>query len=334
MKLLVVDSSFNYLPETIRRYRDENSVVFDKFTSNPLYEQVVEGVKVFKENNCESIVAIGGGSTIDVAKCIKLFASLDPNINYLKQDYKENNIKLTAIPTTAGTGSEATRFAVIYNEGKKQSVTHDSIIPSEVILEPSVLNTLPEYQRKVTMLDALCHSIESYWSINSNDMSKAYSKQAIKLILDNYKAYLNKDISTYGFMQKAANLAGKAINITQTTAGHAMCYKLTSLYNIAHGQACAMCINKLYPFMINNIDKCIDSRGKEYLKKVFSELDSLINPKKFNDIYNEMDFKRVVYKSSDLNTLVDSVNIQRLKNNPIELNKQDIENLYISILGE
>ena len=334
MYLLVVDSSFEYLPEKLKNYRNENSVVFDKFTPNPLYEQVLEGVKMYKDNNCDEIIAIGGGSTIDVAKCIKLFVTLDPSINYLKQEFKENNIKLTAIPTTAGTGSEATKYAVIYYEGKKQSVTHESIIPSNVIFEPDVLKTLPMYQKKATMLDALSHSIESYWSVNSTDESKNYSKQALELILNNYDNYLKADETTFPLMQQAAFLAGKAINITQTTAGHAMCYKLTSLYKIAHGQACAMCVNKLYPFMLENIDKCIDSRGIDYLRNTFNELTNIISPSKFNEIYNSMNFDKIGYSDSDINILVESVNLVRLKNNPIKLDKQDLDKLYREILGE
>lgn len=334
MYLLVIDSSFNYLPEKLQNYRNDNSVVFDKFTPNPLYEQVVEGVKMFKENNCEEIIAIGGGSTIDVAKCIKLFVTLNPSINYLKQEYKENNIKLTAIPTTAGTGSEATKYAVIYYEGKKQSITHKSIIPNEVIFEPSVLNTLPMYQKKATLLDALSHSIESYWSVNSTDESKNYSKKALELLLNNYENYLNSDETTFPLMQQAAFLAGKAINITQTTAGHAMCYKLTSLYKIAHGQACAMCVNKLYPFMLENLDKCIDSRGIDYLNNTFKELSNIISPNTFNEIYNSMNFDKINYSDSDINTLIESVNLDRLKNNPIKLDKQDLDRLYKEILGE
>ena len=334
MYLLVIDSSFNYLPEKLQNYRNDNSVVFDKFTPNPLYEQVVEGVKMFKENNCEEIIAIGGGSTIDVAKCIKLFVSLNPSINYLKQEFIENNIKLTAIPTTAGTGSEATKYAVIYYEGKKQSITHKTIIPNEVIFEPGVLKTLPMYQKKATLLDALSHSVESYWSVNSTDESKNYSNKALELLLNNYENYLNSDETTFPLMQQAAFLAGKAINITQTTAGHAMCYKLTSLYKIAHGQACAMCVNKLYPFMLENLDKCIDSRGIDYLNNTFKELSNIISPNTFNEIYNSMNFDKINYSDSDINTLIESVNLDRLKNNPIKLDKQDLDRLYKEILGE
>ena len=334
MYLLVIDSSFNYLPEKIQNYRNKNSVVFDSFTPNPLYEQVVEGVKVFNDNNCDEIIAIGGGSTIDVAKCIKLFATLNPNISFLKQEYIENDIKLTVIPTTAGTGSEATRYAVIYYKGVKQSITHNSIIPSTVVFEPDVLKTLPIYQKKATMLDALCHSIESFWSVNSTEESKKYSKEALKLILNNYHNYLNGVEDTYSIMQHAAYLAGKAINITQTTAGHAMCYKLTSLYKMAHGQACAMCINKLYPFMVKNIDKCVDIRGKDYLENTLNELIKIVSPSQFESIYREMNFDMINYTKNDMYILTNSVNLERLENSPIELKKTDIYNLYMSILGE
>ena len=115
---------------------------------------------------------------------------------------------------------------------------------------------MPLYQKKATTLDALSHAIESYWSINSNDESKKYSMEAIKIILNNFNKYLDGDNSVNKDMLYAANLAGKAINITATTAGHAMCYKLTSLYNIAHGHAAMLVNSELLPYMMDNIDKC------------------------------------------------------------------------------
>ncbi len=130
-----------------------------RYTPNPLYEQVCGGVNLFNKEQCELIVAIGGGSTIDVAKCIKLYCKMDSRINYLKQETFDSGITLIAVPTTAGTGSESTRHAVIYYEGVKQSISHTSIIPDYAVLEPSVLKTLPVYQKKCTMLDALCQAM-------------------------------------------------------------------------------------------------------------------------------------------------------------------------------
>lgn len=100
--------------------------------------------------------------------------------------------------------------------------------------DDSVLETLPEYQKKATLMDAFCQSIESFWSINSTKESKGYSKEAINIIMNNYEDYLDGDNSKNKLILKAANISGKAINITQTTAGHAMSYKLTSFYNIEY----------------------------------------------------------------------------------------------------
>lgn len=168
-------------------------VTFHDFTPNPTYDDVCKGVKRFRETHCDTILAIGGGSAMDVAKCIKLFSGMDDKIDYLQQEYKDSGIPLIAVPTTAGTGSESTRFAVLYFEGEKQSVAHESIVPNYVILEPSVLKTLPLYQKKCTLLDALCQAMESWWSVNSNEQSKAFSASAVRLIMENQDEYIHEN---------------------------------------------------------------------------------------------------------------------------------------------
>ncbi|MBR5934237.1 MAG: phosphonoacetaldehyde reductase [Treponema sp.] len=315
-------------------------VSFTHYHPNPEYDSVVEGEKLFRESKCDCIAAVGGGSCIDVAKCIKLYYGLDSSKNYMQQNPIENNIPLIVLPTTAGTGSEATRYAVIYYNDEKQSITHDSIIPGAVIFDPSVLDTLPDYQRKATMMDAFCHAIEAFWSVNSTEESKKYSREAIRLVLENYKLYLNNDPVGNKNMLVAANIAGKAINITQTTAGHAMCYKLTNMYNTAHGHAAAICVSVLWPFMIRHTDNCIDPRGESYLKNVFIELadamqsDSpLAAAEKFIEIFNETGLSiPVVNNDNDFELLKKSVNPVRLKNNPVKLTEDSIEKMYRSVL--
>ncbi len=312
-----------------------NKTYFSDFQPNPTYESVCKGIELFKKSNSSYILAIGGGSSLDVAKCIKLFATLDENTSYLNQKYSDNDITLIAVPTTAGTGSEATRYAVIYYEGKKCSVTHDSIIPSVVLFDEKMLEKLPLYQKKATTLDALSHAIESYWSINSTDESKKYSKEAIKIILNNFNKYLDGDNSVNKDMLYAANLAGKAINITATTAGHAMCYKLTSLYGVSHGHAACLVNAFLLPFMIDNTSKSIDKRGKDYLLSVFNDLVSIFNltsldelKNYLNDLLEKLDLYNIRVNNNDLDELVNSVNIERLNNNPVKLEKEDIYNIY------
>jgi len=341
--LLVCDSSFSYL--NIHDYFTELQtpcVVFDDFTSNPLYEDVCKGVDLFRAKKCDAIVAVGGGSTLDVAKCIKLFCNMDSEQNYLTQEYRDSGVPLIAIPTTAGTGSESTRYAVIYYEGKKQSVTHESIIPDYAILEASVLKTLPLYQKKCTMLDALCQGIESWWSVNSTEESKKFSKTAVKMIMRNKDAYIQDNTAEAAAkIMLAANYAGRAINITQTTAAHAMSYKLTSMYQLPHGHAVAVCLPEVWSYMTGHAEKCIDERGAEYLCGIFNDISEALGCKNavesiclFRSILAELDMKYpvAVEREAELELLTQSVNPIRLKNNPVSLDNSTIHELYERIV--
>ena len=342
--LLVCDSSFPYLNiKADIEAMDVPYVVFSDFTPNPLYEDVCKGVDLFNITKCDTILAVGGGSSMDVAKCIKLYCKMNKETLYLEQEYKDTGIKLIAIPTTAGTGSESTRYAVIYYDGKKQSVTHDSIIPNVAILEPKVLKTLPLYQKKCTMLDALCQGIESWWSVNSTEESKEYSKIAVETIMKWWREYIfeNTDESAKHIME-AANYAGRAICITQTTAAHAFSYKITSLYNLPHGHAVAVGLPEIWQYMIDNMEKCIDNRGQEYLTNVFSDISKAMGCeipsqaiKVFRQMLKEMDMSNPVAsnRKEDLVILSHSVNPIRLRNNPIVLDEETIESIYNRIMN-
>lgn len=316
---------------------------FRDFQPNPLYENVLAGLKEFHEENCDAIIAVGGGSAIDVAKCIKLYSNMHgdgADGDYLKQEIVPNDIPFLVMPTTAGTGSEATRYAVIYYDGKKQSVTSESFISGTVLMDPNTLATLPIYQKKATMCDALCHAIESFWSVNSTEESKGYSKQAIELVIANMDSYLANTEEGRKKMLLAANIAGKAINITQTTAGHAMCYKIISLFRSAHGHAAILCDRVLFPWMVENTFKCIDPRGQEYMKRTLDEIgramgceDGRSGAKKLVKIFEKLELEVPTATSEQFKELRTSVNPVRLKNHPIALDEATIDRLYHKILN-
>ena len=342
--LLVCDESIRFLKdisayfEQIER-RGIKLVRFSDFQPNPLYESVAVGVQAFLQNDCKAIIALGGGSAMDVAKCIKLFSNMDHERNYLEQTIIPNTIPFLAIPTTAGTGSEATRYAVIYYNDAKQSVTSESIIPEAVLLDPGVLKTLPAYQKKSTMMDAFCHALESFWSVNSTEESRQFSKQAIELVLQNMDGYLANTEDGNAGMLLAANTAGKAINISQTTAGHAMCYKITSMFGCAHGHAAALCDRILFPWMLENTHLCIDPRGEDFLKDIFRQIAGAIGcntPEeavgKLNAIFTKLGFEIPSATEGQFAILKSSVNPVRLKNHPIKLDTETINLLYRQIL--
>ena len=348
---LVVDSSYPFLniKDAIEALPVKERVMFSDFTPNPLYEQVCNGIELLKSSNCDTILAIGGGSAIDVAKCIKLAvlakegnAAIVPPLVSRRLPIVGLKIPFIAIPTTAGTGSESTHNAVMYYEGAKQTVTNDGVLPDYAILEPSVLKTLPLYQKKCTMMDAMCQGIESWWSVNSTEESYEYSRKTIELIMSNWRKYIfeNDDEATKQIML-AANYSGRAINITQTTAAHAFSYKITSLYKLPHGHAVAVCLPKIWKYMLGHFDHCIDNRGRNYLESIFKQISSAMgynNPadaiEGFEKMMKDMDLHQPIAgdRETELDVLTTSVNPVRLKNNPIELDDNTISLLYDLII--
>jgi Alcohol dehydrogenase, class IV len=347
---LVCDSSFPILniKENIENMGVPH-VLFSDFTPNPLYEQVCKGIDLFHITKCDTLLAVGGGSAIDVAKCIKLVVlakegndAIIPPIVNTRVECDGAKLPFIAIPTTAGTGSESTHNAVMYYEGAKQTVTNDSILPDYAILEPSVLKTLPLYQKNCTMIDALCQGIESWWSVNSTEESYKYSRKCIELIMTNWRKYIyeNDDEATKQIML-AANYGGRAINITATTAAHAMSYKITSLYGLPHGHAVAVCLPQIWKYMIGHFDRCIDKRGVDYLEHIIMEITSAMgcnNPidaiTLFERMMKEMEMSNPVSdnREEDLKVLSTSVNPVRLKNNPVGIDEKEAYMLYSSIV--
>ena len=344
---LVVDSSYPFIS-----IKDEvealsvEKVKFDKFTPNPLYEQVCEGLDLFLAEKCDAILAVGGGSAIDVAKCIKLAALAEkgkaaviPPLVSKRLPIDGSKIPFIAIPTTAGTGSESTHNAVMYYEGAKQTVTNDGVLPDYAVLEPSALKTLPLYQKKCTMMDALCQGIESWWSVNATDESRGYSKDAIELIMANWRAYIFQDYYPGVALRimEGANRAGRAINISATTAAHAMSYKITSLYKLPHGHAVAVCLPEVWEYMLANPDKCIHPLGKDAMLRFFDEIAAAMgasSPREaisiFRQMMQEMDLQNPVAgdRDAELEVLSKSVNPVRLKNNPVGIDEEQARELY------
>jgi Alcohol dehydrogenase, class IV len=348
---LVIDSSYPFLniKDAIEALSVEEKVNFSDFTPNPLYEQVCNGIELLKSSHCDTILAVGGGSAIDVAKCIKLAvlakegnAAIIPPLVSQRLPIEGEKIPFIAIPTTAGTGSESTHNAVMYFEGAKQTVTNDGVLPDYAVLEPSVLKTLPLYQKKCTMMDALCQGIESWWSVNSNEESYEYSRKTIELIMPNWRKYIfENDDEAAAKIMLAANYGGRAINITQTTAAHAFSYKITSLYKLPHGHAVAVCLPEIWEFMLGNMDKCIDGRGQEYLSGIFALISMAMgcdSPKEaiseFRQMMVDMELKNpvAVNKEEELEMLSTSVNPVRLKNNPVAIDSTTAKNLYAIIV--
>ena len=309
--------------------------VFSEFRPNPSLDSVMKGRDLFEEHDCGAILAVGGGSAIDVAKCIKYNAHEAP------QGLQEiSSIKLIAVPTTAGTGSEATRFAVVYSDGEKQSIERDDLIPEFVVLDSSLLETLPAYQRRSTAFDALCHAIESLWSVNSTRQSRCCSIEAIRLFFAHYKGYIDNARADNDGMLQCANTAGKAINIAKTTAAHAMSYKISALRGIPHGHSAAVCLPGVWKYIADNSEACGDPRGKDFLRKVLDSLNESFGFVSDNEsiaaLQNMIDInfppQNKPFAAEEIDLLSRGVNLLRLKNSPVPLDSRAVESIYKSIV--
>lgn len=318
-------------------------VVFEGYSANPKIEEVREGLRLYRDEGCDAIISLGGGSAMDVAKCIKLLAAEGGSDFPSFGDPLDRRVPHLAIPTTAGTGSESTHFAVVYIDGEKHSIAHDAALPEWALLEPRLLESLPAYHKKASLLDALAQCVESIWASSATEQSREYAERALRLILDNFFAYFHKAVSFDAEltrrMQLAANLSGKAINLTKTTAPHAMSYGLTSKYGIAHGHAASLCLRGVWL----SFDKLVQE-GNPAALRLAEPLDRLTRlfgagsgPEAIGKLDVILEALQLtppkLSEFADLDALVTSVNVERLGNSPVPLSADELRLTYEYVLG-
>lgn len=311
---------------------------YNNFTNNPKAEEVERAVKEINKN-FDIIIAIGGGSVIDFAKCYKF--SIDNNLGlkaYFENKIKpQKKIKMIAIPTTAGTGAEATQFAVVYIDGKKHSLDDISVLPDYRIVDAEFVKDIPRYQKASCAADTLCQAIESFWAVNSNERSRFYAKRAIALCRDYLELYVNSDNYFYAEkMSEASYLSGCAINISRTTAAHAISYPFTSKFSIPHGHAVALSISKLAFYNFANIsdENLNDKRGIDYVESIMEQLYGILKTNDielyfknlFEKIGLETDFKKLGI--TDFDEIINAVDLDRLSNNPIKVSQKFFTELF------
>jgi alcohol dehydrogenase class IV len=323
-------------------------VHYSGMQSIPTAEDIRNGVSLFFDSSPDIVVAIGGGSIIDIAKTVNACAA--QNGTKLEQIIKNNSIQnkgksLIAVPTTAGSGSEATHFAVVYINGIKYSLRHPSIRPDYVIIDPELTYTLPSRTTAITGIDALAQAIESYWCVNSTPESQDYARQAISLIMQNLHIAVHSPTpDSRKKMMRAANLAGKAINITQTTAPHAISYPITSRFNIPHGHAVGLTLPLILEYNSKaTVADILDNRGTDYVIRTINEIVSLLNARDAEDAKQiltrlmescglQTKLSQIGIEKSGIMLIVDEgFNPDRIKNNPRLITRDALEQILLSI---
>ena len=293
---------------------------FSDFHPNPDLADATAGADMYRKMDCDALISVGGGSAMDTSKAVKALLLAGNMDDVRASRLPEGKLPHIAIPGTAGTGAEATPIAVVYENNEKLSLDHPALLPEAIVLDGSLLDTLPLYHKKACALDALCQGIESYWAVKATEDSRIHAERAILGVLRNMEAYLAGDASAADAVLEAAYESGCAIRISRTTAAHAMSYQITKRIGPAHGHACMLTLPHLWRRMgdapdidvLNNLIGTTD--GAELLRGLLAATDML--PDAMPD-------------DATLDALTASVNVQRLGNHPQRLTAEDLRAVYV-----
>ena len=312
------------------------TVLFDKVTPNPLTTTAEEGAKFAKENGCDVVVAIGGGSIMDCAKAIAFLSVNSGNINdyIFNKLHSEKALPLVLIPTTCGTGSEGNGFAVLTNpeNGDKKSLRCNAIVAKVSIVDPECMMTMPKNVLASVGFDALCHNIEAYTSKIAQPFTDALSLYGISLIADNLVNVYNGKGGKEAWekIALASTIGGMVINTAGVTLAHGMEHPASGLKNIVHGQGLAA----LTPVVIEASYKGNrDKFGK--IARIFGGLTAEDCSVKIRTLLKKLDLdlklSNLGIKEEDIKWMAENcmkVSEASIKNNPVIFTKEEIEEIY------
>ena len=355
---------------------------FSGFEPNPKLDHLVDAIVALGNRpggavdppDSAAVVAIGGGTAIDLAK---LVAWVMPHIGSLgegalgkdaladggskrdlltarlremvlggvRDDSPVAHLPMIAVPTTAGTGSEATQFAVVYVDGVKRSVDSPRLMPQGCVLDPALTAGLPPMVTAHTGLDALCQGIESAWAVKADARSLEDAEGAVRIAWGSLEeAVKSPSAGSRRGMIRAAHLAGRAIQRTRTTAAHAISYTFTSEFGIPHGHAVALTLGPLlnYNALVTDGD-CCDPRGAEAVRRRIDRIVDWLGCRdaqearvRFEGLLDRLGCERRlsvlgISGGAALERIASRVDPQRLGNNPRRLSHEAVVGLLESV---
>lgn len=306
---------------------------FSGFDLNPKLDDIRIGIEHFRQRQHDLVIALGGGTAMDIGKLVRSLSvqsSQAHDIIVGRAHIDRRGPPLIAVPTTAGTGSEATHFAVAYIDQQKYSVAHQTLLPDYAIVDPCLTHSLPARMTAATGLDAMCQAIESIWAVQATDQSIAFAEEALRRAVAYLVPAVQRPTPAARLeMCHASHLAGKAINISKTTAAHALSYTLTSEFNLPHGAAVAA---TLAPILAYNAavddDDCADPRGAAHVRSRVATIVELLGANttaeacaRFQVIVEKCGCpaslgKAGITRMDQLQHIVNAVNAERMSNNP------------------
>ena len=335
----------NIITKNLKKF--ENFTIFSNFTGNPNGENVYEGVEEFKKNNCDGVIAIGGGSALDVGKAIAFMSGQNRPIwdfedidDYWKRANENKISPIIAIPTTAGTGSETGRASAIINKktGVKKIIFHPKILPSIVILDPSLTIELSPRLTAATGMDALAHNLEALCAPNFHPMAEGIALEGMKLIKNSLlKAFKDgKNIEARQNLLAASSMGSTAFQ-KGLGAIHSLSHPVNAQFDVHHGLSNAIFMPYVLTFNKSSIENKIisicdyldlEKNFDSFLKWILDLRKNLNIPNKLSDVMD----------CSDLD--LDKLSLMAFEDpsttgNPKKISKEDLKLMYQhSISGE
>ena len=321
--------------------------IFSNFSGNPIGENVDEGVNEFKINNCDGVIAIGGGSAIDVGKAIAFMSGQNRPIwdfedigDYWKRADTKKISPIIAIPTTAGTGSETGRASAIINKktGIKKIIFHPKILPSIVILDPNLTVDLSPRLTAATGMDALAHNLEAFCATNFHPMAEGIALEGMKLIKKSLVVAFKdgKNIEARQNLLAASSMGSTAFQ-RGLGAIHSLSHPVNAQFNIHHGLSNAIFMPYVLTFNKTSIEKKIisicdyldlDKKFDSFLAWILQLRKELEIPHKLSDI---MDCSKINIEELSLMAFEDP----STDGNPKKINREDLKLMYeYSISGD
>ena len=350
--LFVTDKDLIYLPFIQKILNEIKSKfkelkIFSNFSGNPIGENVDEGVNEFKKNNCDGVIAIGGGSAIDVGKAIAFMSGQNRPIwdfedvgDYWKRADEKKISPIIAVPTTAGTGSETGRASAIINKktGIKKIIFHPKILPSIVILDPKLTLELSPRLTAATGMDALAHNFEAFCAPNYHPMAEGIALEGMKLIKKSLVVAF-KDGGNVEARQNLLTASSMGSTAFQKGLGaiHSLSHPVNAQYNIHHGLSNAIFMPYVLTFNKNSIEKKIisicdylglDKKFDSFLEWILDLRKELGIPHKLSDV---MDCSKINLDELSLMAYEDP----STSGNPRKIDKDDLKMMYeYSITGD
>ncbi len=335
--LLISDPFFvqNGLAEQIKASaKGTITHIFSELSPNPDVAEVDACSIMIRDNGIEFVVALGGGSALDLAKAAATVCLTGDSITKYHGTgvaIPETHLPLIAIPTTAGTGSEVTCASVLTDHklGKKAPIVSDGFYPDYAIIDPELTYSMPPYITACTGIDVLSHAIEGYWSKNHQPICDALGIQAIELVFEYLpKAFADgNDKEAREQMCLASLLAGLTFTLPKTTSSHACSYPLTNIYKIPHGEACGLTLD--FFTRINKIPRVERLAKKLGFSSVDALADAILDLKKTVKLRTDM--KEFNLSDEKVDELVKLSRHPNMDNNPVHVTDEMLFDLYRSM---